>query len=332
MSDMLKIRIAANVLYRVCPDISINYVESDMCNLLCEVDGELFAVMVVASTFTKSPQFEQYVSLLEGKSYIQSENQIPIVLILINESTETVRMGIALGWRYMKAVINKDVTLHRVNSDTWSRMMENIKVMNQNIKLLSSDSIKIIKQISIKKKGNDGIFHKALIIYFREIEPKYKMIEKVSEAIKNDMSKSAFGIKQTDYPADWFDYLVLDMVKRKYESAKLENKLMTERVEYEGLCRILSNSTFTITMKPHVSQETYVLINKIFRLPQLELQLFLQYPYSTECFQNENIIYDVSVSEWQRIYDSYTLIKDTFITNVRTYIFPPRGLFDTHLP
>lgn len=196
IKDTLRIRIAANILYRINQGFQLERINSDIYDFtaLSPMDGLRFAIKVGSSTFTESVAFSEYVDLLSSRSFEEDDEQIPIVLMCVNESTEEARMGFVVGWKFFNPVIYKKVAFQTVNGQNWTAFVDNVKAMDSVIRLLSENTISVVKRIWINEIDQGGRHHGAEIIYLRKFTNNYKMQQKEVSDEKERFDRILHGI------------------------------------------------------------------------------------------------------------------------------------------
>lgn len=87
---MLRVRIAANILYRISIGCQILKVDSEIYDLVIVILNEelRFAIKVGSSTMSSNNAFSEYIQKLEDTDFEQVKERIPIALMCVNESTE----------------------------------------------------------------------------------------------------------------------------------------------------------------------------------------------------------------------------------------------------
>ena len=93
------LQIAAMILYRNIPNITLVQSDDNVYDILCfSTIGELrFGINVVSSSFSTSNTYEHYLKYLDSVDYSDKNYRIPILLMAVNESTETAMIGIQVG-------------------------------------------------------------------------------------------------------------------------------------------------------------------------------------------------------------------------------------------
>lgn len=87
---MLRVRIAANILYRISIGCQILKVDSEIYDLVIVIPNEelRFAIKVGSSTMSSNNAFSEYIQKLEDTDFEQVKERIPIALMCVNESPE----------------------------------------------------------------------------------------------------------------------------------------------------------------------------------------------------------------------------------------------------
>lgn len=231
------IRIAAEYLYRYCRDIAINKVNNDVYDMIVVEPGSSlkFGVKVASSTFVKSNNFSQYIDLLSKIDFDNNLYKIPIVIMCVNESEDTVKFGFVVSWHKLRPTIYKNITLNTFNNNNWILFTDKLKMMDSTIRILSQIGLKVVKKIIISEQDANGIIHNGVFVYLRDFTSKYKMMKRNVTDEKEKFQRLLFGIPTEEYPNDALDILINKKVHELYPSAQFKSSLLLFNTELRDL-------------------------------------------------------------------------------------------------
>lgn len=315
--NILRIRIAANILYRINREFTIEYKKLDIYDFImssAKYDFR-FAVKVGSSTYLDSAAFAEYINIFNSNTFMEESEHIPIVLMCVNESTEEARMGIVLGWKYFNPVIYKQVFLQVVNAQNWLTFEDHIKAMDSVIRILSEKTISIIKRIIINEVDNHGRYHTAEIIYLRTFSNEYKMRQKEVVDEKEDFKRIIYGIPENEYPSDTLDKDLLEVVRQKYPTAKVKSSLMLFNSELRDFEQEIKNfhfhNTVTFILEPDF-QEIIKLVDYLDCL-KFQFNLYVSSLMEKEYFDDMYFSKIIPLNELKKTFEYYSQIRNSVI-------------------
>ena len=111
-NDLKRIRtiqIAAIALTKALPLIRLEQTNGSLFDILATIPSEdlRFGINVVASSFSDTDSYEKYLEYLNTVDYSESDNRLPIVIVSVNESSESAKIGIQIGWKFGRPVVFK---------------------------------------------------------------------------------------------------------------------------------------------------------------------------------------------------------------------------------
>lgn len=316
--NLLRIRIAANILYRINREFKIEYTGSPIYDFIVYYvkDNFRFAVKVGSSTYKESSSFAEYINILNSNTIMEDTEQIPIVLMCVNESIEEARMGIIFGWENFSPVIYKQVSLRVVNTQNWLVFEENIKKMDSVIRILSEETICVIKHITITEVDKFGNNHKANIIYLRTFSNEYKMHKKKLIDEKEDFKRKTYGIPEDEYPSDRFDKDLLEMLQQRYPTSKVKSNLMLFKTNLNNLQAEIesfhSYNNVTLILKPNF-QDNVGMVD-YFKIIQFKLNLYVSSSNDKMYFEDVFLSKSVPLNQWGETFEYYSLIRNSVRT------------------
>lgn len=319
IQDEIRIRIAANILFRLSTNIKIERAQSDIYDLLCQIEDLCFGVKVGSSVFTNSGTYADYVNLLKTKSFNEESERIPIVLMTVNESTEEAQMGFVVGWRFGRININRKLSLRSINRDSWPILFDNIKGLDRVIRVLSQETISVIKRIIINETHN-GRTHNAEIVYLRKFTNTYKMQQKVINDEQERIKRMMFGIPKEEYPSDRIDDDLYRLAKEKYPSALVKSSLLLFSTELENLKQEIRQyniqKNIILRTEPDVIDAFIEPFQGSFSSLQIHFRLYTSMPFNDNFFVEETLLNPIPNGDWGDVYEYYLTRKSTIVTNL----------------
>ncbi len=321
MNITFRQRIAANILYKFCPQINIKAVGEELYDLVCDVADVKFAIKVNGSTVLQSKEFNQYIETLKNTQFWDRYFQIPIAIMAVNESTEEARISIVLGWQCMKPIINRRLLLQRMSDKTWAAFIEAIKVMSQNIRALSFNMMFVVKKISIYEQDYKGRCQNAQIIYLRRFTDDYKIIDTKVNNENEKTNRMMYGIPQEEYPKDDIDKDIFSKVKEKFSSAKVESSLLLFSSELKELLEEIGHiqyiKTLSLAIEPDIDEMRVYEEGTKFTSLRLDFKIYVPSPYDEYFFNDEFFTIVVPKKEWKEKYKYYRLRKDSIVLDIK---------------
>jgi len=310
---MLRTRIAANVLYRISGGCKILSVNSELYDYVVVVDGFDFGIKIGSSTMTSNESFSAYLNLLETTDYEKDGEKRPIVLMCVNESSEEAHFGFVLGWRFNQPIIYRNVTLRKINKQTWPIFIDNVKTMSTVIRVLSENAIGVVKKIYIDDNGVQGRPHHAKMIYVRRFSNTYKMQQKVISNEKERFERQMFGIPEDEYPSDDLDKDLQNELIGKYQTVRVKSELLLFSSELQELKQETNRCTkhkVTLIYEPSFDQTLMGLLNNV-SLPQFQFNLYISSPFDINHFQDSTLTVIKPINEWLKWHSGSNLLLES---------------------
>lgn len=210
--DIRMLQIAAMILYRNVPNITLVQSNDNAYDILCSstIDELRFGINVVSSSFSTSNTYEHYLNYLDSIDYSDKNYRIPILLMAVNESTETAMIGIQVGWRFGRPIVFKKPTMRSVTQENADKIINSVKMMDNTIRMLSEHGMKIVKTIAVESIQHNGRAHHAKIVYLRDFTEQYKMKQKIVVDEREKFNRLFNGIPEDEYPNDFLDDSILE--------------------------------------------------------------------------------------------------------------------------
>ena len=122
-------QIAAVALTKAVPYIRLEQSNSSMFDILATLPVELFqfGIKVVSSSFLRTISYDKYLKYLNTVDYSNISNHLPILILSVNESSESVKIGIQVGFEDCKPVIFKKPKMMSLTYDNADEAIDLIK-------------------------------------------------------------------------------------------------------------------------------------------------------------------------------------------------------------
>ncbi len=308
MKEWRSIQIAATILYRLSDNIKIEIVNNILYNFKVVIpDSNLcFAIKLASSSFTRSISYKTYLEELKTKFNNNCDGFIPIILMCVNESTETAMWGFQVGWLYNKPIIFDKVKFMTSNEKSWNLINDHIKSMDNTIRILSIYGMKIMKSLEVAVDNNQQTF-KAEFVYFRDFSDIYKMKQTSYKTDKERFYKSLNGISEEEFPTDTLDKIIYQSISSKYHIANTRSRLVISTFELRNLQQYKNriHKKGNIVIEP---DQILPILNGMC-IPKIDIDIFPYLPISADIFSNISITHIMPFANWIENYSK--IIADT---------------------
>lgn len=328
-NDIRKIRteqIAAIALIRTLPGIRFEVINGPLFDILATStsDGLRFGINIVSSSYSDTVTYEKYLEYLNTVDYSVRENRLPIVIVSVNESTETAKIGIQIGWRFGRPVVFKKPSMMSLTEENANKIMDAIKAMDETIRMLSEHGMKVIKTLHIEKSEPNGMIHHARIVYMRDFTEKYKMKPKEVVDEREKFNHLLTGVLEDEYPNDFLDKSILSMIRQRFPKVSMESKLMLfsselRDIQQLSLCIRQDVEMFVEPSLANVPNIALQLFNGI-ELVHFKLDVFVDAPYSKASFENMSLRKKEPLDGWLNTYNEYKKVLTTLHSPTEFFI------------
>ena len=122
-------QIASVALTKAVPYVRLEQSNSSMFDILATLPVELFqfGIKVVSSSFLRTISYDKYLKYLNTVDYSKMGNQMPILILAVNESSESVKIGIQVGLEDCTPVIFKKPKMMSLTYDNADEVIDLIK-------------------------------------------------------------------------------------------------------------------------------------------------------------------------------------------------------------
>ena len=310
IKEMRSYQIAAIILLRYIDGIEISESQYPYYDLLVtdKTTGLKFGIEVKFSNFERTQEYQSYIQTLSDIDLNDENNRIPILIMAVNETKETAKIGFVMGWRFDKAYIYEKPSFIEVTKENSGKILDVIKSMDQTIRLLSNQGLKIKKQLILH--AEDAMeFPVKLIVYLRDFTDQYKMHQKVIINERERFERLFSGIPEEEYPSDILDQAILEMVRQEFPNSSIKSELILFSSELHDL-QVLSQSKRSLVefrIVPDISDlppQVNRLLGGISSV-DFTLELFTVNHIDYMAFENKRFSLSKSFEGWLEIYNSY---------------------------
>ena len=320
------LQIAAIALTKALPMIRLEQTNGLLFDILATIpsDGLRFGINVVASSFSDTESYETYLDYLNTVDYSERDNRLPIVIVSVNESSESAKIGIQIGWKFGRPVVFKKPAMMSLTKDNANKIMDAIKMMDETIRVLSAHGMKIIKTINISKSEPNRMTHHAKIVYMRDFTDEYKMKPKEVVDEREKFNRLLTGVPEDEYPNDLLDNSILSMVQQQFPDAQMKSSMMLFSSELRNIQRLSQNIRLGADM---------MIMPNLIDIPDIALQLFngvelihfvldvfVEVPFSRAAFENISLQKTEPINGWMNTYNKYSNILSTLHSPTEFFI------------
>lgn len=320
-------QIAIVILYRYFGNIKVRKSNSPLCDLIVEYqDGSnlRFGVNVKSSEYKRTESYKSMVDRLSKIDLQDERNRFPVVLMFVNENKETATISMQVGWRFGRPQIFSDFEQRQLNNENANLCLDIIKAMDEVIRMVSTDNIYFLKNISFEKISLDNRVQRASILYLRKASINYKM--KVKEVVteKERFNRLLSGTPEDEYPNDELDKEIFDSVNDSFKNVKTITKVILFSTEIRDLQRYKQIYTYHTNLLIYpdlvsIPENLYGLIRGMESI-NIPVDLYVENSLYKDEFCNLSFTKTMPLNGWMKTYNelnelikSYALISKFFV-------------------
>ena len=312
-------QIACTILYRCFGNITIDKTPDwGIIDLLVKYnDGTdlKFGVIVKKGFDNLTERIYGLVNLLYKVDYTQAVNQIPIVLLAVDEPTESAKIAFLVGWRFGKPRIYKNFELRNLNQKSADVCMQIIKSMDEVIRVLSTNDLNVLKKITFGKKMPDNRIQQAEILYLRKLSSTYRMSQKEVVEEKERFERLLKGTPEEEYPQDELDILILNSVKKQFKNARVHSKLMLLSTELDDLqsYKNIHCVHTSLLVSPDLTDLPEIALSMLdgLELFSVGLDIFVENIFYQDAFDDVSFDKDEPLEGWLKKVTEWNKLKET---------------------
>lgn len=199
-----------------------------------KTQGLFWGVCVVSHTFTRTNAYKSYMEGLYKTDFYTEDNRVPIIILAVNPDIRKVNFGFQVVWHHGKATIYNKVKFRELTYRSWGTALDNLLSMDDVIRVLNKNDLKVIKHLKISKKVG-GEEHFADVLYLRNLTKNYRMADKEVVDQKEQFNRFVFGIPEEEYPSDDLDGWIEEMIGGAYTIEDRKSGLLLFNTELRDL-------------------------------------------------------------------------------------------------
>lgn len=323
-------QIAALAIMRCWDGCEIKQVQSPYYDFILtfkELDL-VVGVEVKNSGFLRTKHYQSYMEDLAGYDVISPINKIPILLAAVNEEEESVQMGVLLGWAYGVPKVYFKPTMRELNQMNSDIILDEIKSMDDTIRLLSVQGMRVVKKIEISKTDHNGRTFVGKIVYLRNFTEEYKMKTREIILEKERVRRNPIGVPQDEYPEDFLDQTIFEMLQQNFSKCRKSSELLLFSTDLRKLQLLSQKSHKEITCMIYlnvneIDQNQFEQIFGDFMSRSFQLDLFIDNVRDGHVFEGISLSKEFPLNNWYKIYQEYSKALLTLDS--------PRSLFNDRL-
>lgn len=197
--------------------------------------GLRYGVEIKRSEFARTKYFADYLERLQQH---QSQIDVPILLVSVNESSEEVKIGIVFSWFHRRPSVTRNVVLWKSTQENWDKALNLLSIsahVESPIKFLQMDSLYVKKTLMLSAERRDGRRFLAELVYMRNLTPEYKMNPIERNTLQDEMQFYLNGYNSEEYPSDALDNAIYAAVNDRFGETTLNNQLIVMNTELRDL-------------------------------------------------------------------------------------------------
>lgn len=320
-------QIASTILYRCFGDVSIELLSNTKVIdwLVTYNDGTdlKFGVIIKKVGSKNTPELSDLADEVNHLNFNDSKYRHPIIALFIEESTENAKVAFLVGWRFGSPRIYKNFELRNLTPKTGGQCLQIIKSMDEVIRVLSTDDLKVLKRITFSRKLHDDREQKAEILYLRKMSSTYRMNQKEVVDEKERFERLLKGTPEEEYPKDELDRIVLEAVKCQFKNAKVHSKLILFSTDLDDL-QMYKNVHCVKTnllVSPELTNVSSVELSMLNGLEMFNMNLdvfveniFYQDAFDGVSFDKEEPLdgWPLKLAEWKKLKETMGSVSEYF--------------------
>lgn len=199
--------------------------------------GLQYGVEVKRSEFSRTKNYDGYIERLQHR---QSDINVPILLVSVNESTEEVKIGIVFSWFHRRPSVTRDVVLWKSTRENWDRALNLLALsahVESPIEFLQMDNLYLKKTLPLSAEIRGGRRYLAELVYMRKMSPEYRMNPRERNTQQEEFQFCLNGYDREEYPSDILDNAIYMAVHEQFVKTDVNNQLIVLNTELRDLQR-----------------------------------------------------------------------------------------------
>lgn len=311
-------QIACAILYRCFGHVTIEKTpDKGILDLQVQYNdgtGLRFGVVIKAYKRFHDNNRNRLIDQVAKVDLSQDRYRLPIILLLVDEPTETAKVAFLVGWRFGKPTIYKDFELRSLTQKNADTILQIIKSMDNVIRVLSTDNLFVRKRIIFSKNVSNNRVQQAEILYLRKLSSTYRMQQKEVVTEKETFSSLLKDTPAEQYPQDELDNMIFESVKAQFKNAKVKSKLLLLSCDLDDLqyYKDVHCHHTTLLVSPDFSELSTVALSMLdgLQLFSVNLDVFVENILYVNAFDNVSFDREEPLEGWIKKVTTWNQLKE----------------------
>lgn len=313
------VQVARTILYRCFGNVTIEeQTQKGLADFIVTFNnGTDLRFGVVLKTVGKLSEAvkTKWVEELQKADYNQDVNRMPIVLLVVDEQTESAKIAFLLGWRFGKPRIYKNFELRALNQKNADICLEIIKSMDEVIRLLEADNLQVLKRITFSKKLSGNRVQQAEVLYLKKLTASYRMNQKEVVDERERFERLLKGTPEEEFPQDELDEIIYEAIRKQFKNVKVRSKLILVSTDIEDLqfYKGVHCHETTLLVSPDLSGVPTVALSMLDGLEMFSvtLDVFVENIFYQHVFDGVSFDYEMPIEGWLKKVTEWNELKAT---------------------
>lgn len=300
-------QIAALAILRYWKDCEIELIQSSYYEFIVtfKESNMVVGIKVMNTGFLRTKHYQYYINTFSKYDVISQVNKMPILLLSVNEEEEHVQIGIILGWQYGIPKLYFKPHMRELTQTNSDKILDEIKLMDDTIRLLSIHGMRVIKTIEITHAN----YNIGKVVYLRNFTDEYKMKTKKVISEKERFNRNLIGVPESEYPEDFLDKIIFQMIQRQFPNSIKSSQLLLFSTDLRKL-QLLSRKALKIIQcniiieASEISQN--ILLQEILKPLSFTLDVFINDYRKENVFKNLSLKNKVPLNELYNTQQEYS--------------------------
>jgi len=315
------VQVARTILYRCFGNVSIaEQAQKGLADFIVTFnngsDLRFGVVLKTAGKLTENVK-TKWTEELQKADFTQDVNRMPIVLLVVDEQSESAKIAFLLGWRFGKPRIYTNFELRVLNKKNADICLEIIKSMDEVIRLLETDNLQVLKRITFSKKLSDNHVQQAEVLYLRKLSATYRMNQKEVVDERERFERLLKGTPEEEFPMDELDEIIFEAIKKQFKNAKVRSKLILVSTDIEGLqiYKGLHCHDTNLLVSPDLSGMPTVALSMLDGLEMfcVSLNVYVENIFYKHAFDGVSFDYEAPIEGWLKKVTEWNSLKATMM-------------------
>ena len=315
------VQVARTILYRSFGNINIaEQIQKGLADFIVTFNNGLdlrFGVVLKTAGKLTETEKTKWIEELQKADFTQDVNRMPLVLLIVDEQTESAKIAFLLGWRFGKPRIYKNFELRVLNQKNADICLEIIKSMDEVIRLLEADNLQVLKRITFNKKLPDNRVQQAEVLYLRKLSATYRMNQKEVVDERERFERLLKGTPEEEFPLDELDEIIYEAIKKQFKNAKMRSKLILVSTDIEDLqfYKGVHCHETTLSVSPDLSGVPAVALSMLngLELFSVSLGVYVENIFYKHAFDGVSFDYETPIEGWLKKVTEWNSLKATMM-------------------